>query len=85
MKTINLEKIFYDNPHGEAKYGGDMCEPIWLMGRSTIVELMREACNQAIDICAENAEAGYKYCGKDPDVEPYVLKNSILDVKKQLV
>lgn len=83
MKTINLKNILEkdvelieDISDGKLSYN-------FVVG--FIENWMREACNQAINLCAESAEAGYKYCGKDPDVEPYVLKNSILDVKKQIV
>lgn len=75
MKTINLEHILTAFTSGDLEFYKE----------SSILKAMKEACNQAINLCAESAEAGYKYCGKDPDVEPYVLKNSILDVKKQII
>lgn len=73
MKTINLDEYVDELPFACATY------------RHKIKTVLKELCNDVIDLCAESAEAGYKYCGKDPDVEPYVLKNSILDVKKQIV
>lgn len=84
MKTINLEEII--EKYLMLVHNADQSYTrLPLMTKADVLKVIREVCEQAIDLCAENAEAGYKYCGKDPDVEPYVLKNSILDIKKQII
>ena len=57
------------------------------------LEAMKEACNQAIDLCAENAILGYDRILVDDPKEgdeayknfPKVNKQSILDTKKQII
>lgn len=77
-KEIDLKKILNKHHHFI----------ITMKGEDSILAAMREACEQAIDLCADNAEADYTWLGShseasiDTDLEVYVLKNSILDCKK---
>lgn len=79
IEKIDLEKILL-------KHAKDVihCNKLDIEEIEDILFAMKEACNQAIDLCTENADADYTYLGdslKADDLEVYVLKNSILNVK----
>ena len=57
---------------------------VWLVG--FILEVQKDAYNQAIEDAADNAIADYNIIGdsdfaEDNDIECYVIKNSILKLK----
>ena len=75
IKEINLEEILISTP---VKYFD-----WWRMKGNTpevynaILNAMKEACNQTVDLCAENAT-----CESDGDyLIPEIDKNSILKLK----
>ena len=47
------------------------------------LKAMQEACNQTIDLCAENAETDFDLLSYE-EVRYYVDKQSILDTKEQI-
>jgi len=78
MKQINLKKILDENYHFILSPNEEKC----------ILAGMKKAVYDAIDLCAEEAEADYTYIGDSEiitdypeDIEVYVLKESILKVK----
>lgn len=83
-KTINLSKILHEYMKKNKWYLSDRL-------KEDILSAIREACMQTIDLCAEEAEADVTFLCRDDyrppegEFEVYVLKNSILKVKEQIV
>jgi len=77
MKTVDLEEI-------KEKYGSIGKETCEGYQHEHILEAMREACNQAVELCAENAEL-IKYTDNFGDPDKYLDKNSILNTKSQII
>ena len=87
MKQINLEEI--------------LNKVIWIETKSDtfkqeILNAMKEACNQTVDLCVENAAINfidltsdkvfdYSECLVDDDVDVVINKDSILNTKNQIV
>ena len=79
MKTVNCDKIIDDYGCPEIPYN-----EMVTMTYSAIIEAMREACNQAIELAAENAKAIEEL---HPTRVNYftVDKQSILNTKSQII
>ena len=71
MSKINLEEL-YQNKINSIDFGSN-CP---LLGKLEIIELMKEACKQTLELAAENAD----YHCTDSDVEVIIDKQSILNV-----
>jgi len=100
MKIVNLEEIlnrfnlhtYYragGNPKGEMLHDID-CK--FCGYESEVIEAMRQACNQTIDLCAENATFTNKLVTTETingDIYsmfmPELNEQSILDTKKQII
>lgn len=81
MKTINLEELLNKKVN--------IISPTV---KELVLMVMKDACMQVVDLCAEEADADYRYIGEIEDrtgdsynIEVYVLKNSILKVKEQVI
>jgi len=73
MKEINLEEIL------EKKLAGSD-EHFLNYSKKEILEAMKEACDQTIELCAENAK-----CESDGDyLIPEIDKYSIIETKDQI-
>ena len=70
MKEINLEEIFLKNFKSIDCYI-DYDKP----GLRVILDSIKEACELAVDLCADSADADSNFVGNP-------IKSSILDVKK---
>jgi hypothetical protein len=81
MKDLKLRKILRKYYNLNKDESGDMIYYEW-----EILKAMKEACEQTVDLCAENAEGDI-----DTDNETYCIatggvnKESILATKKQIV
>ena len=73
MKTVNLEEILIEKC---AKRRWHLSNDL----KTDLIAAMREACNQIVDLCAENAEA-YESVGD----YPCVSRGSILNTKSQII
>lgn len=91
MKTVNLEEILkqtYFKKYGESDIGW---YDYWSDNMPVIelaVEAMREACNQTVDLCKENAKLieEIDYPEAWGNVYKYsVDANSILNTKSQII
>ena len=74
MKTVNLDHILTEF---------DRFNEIDKLSRLTVINAMREACNQSIDLAAEvqavqYTEAGFTSTGKK-------INDSILNLKSQII
>ena len=74
MKTVNLDHILTEF---------DRFNEIDKLSRITVINAMREACNQSIDLAAEvqavqYTEAGFTSTGKK-------INDSILNLKSQII
>jgi len=92
MKQVNLEEIL-NQFCGKHRFDS--------MEKEDVFEAMQEACNQTVDLCAENAKLkctndvhpkGYPYFMHNPnglkeegDLMITCNKQSILDTKKQII
>ncbi len=78
MSSINLEEILNKVIGIETKSDSF---------KLAILEAMRDACNQTIDLCSVNAICGYdNYDSFIAGNETYIVfKDSILNTKKQIV
>lgn len=87
MKQINLEEIL-DKVIGIETKSDTF--------KQEILNAMREACNQTVDLCVENAAINfidltsdkvfdYSECLVDDDVDVVINKDSILNTKNQIV
>ena len=86
MKKINLEEILW-----KAFHNNGIPKPEHSISKIThkaVKEAMKEACNQVIDLCADNADADvvFLYTSKPDEgsYEAYVIKDSILKVKEMI-
>lgn len=77
MSEINLHEILYNNSKHDR------------LNWDEALTAMKIACEKAIDLCADNADADYNIIyGKtfeEYTIEVYIIKQSILDVKKIIV
>ena len=87
MKQINLEEILNKVIGIETKSD---------TFKQEILNAMKEACNQTVDLCVENAAINfidltsdkifdYSECLVDDDVDVVINKDSILNTKNQIV
>ena len=87
MKQINLEEIL-DKVIGIETKSDTF--------KQEILNAMKEACNQTVDLCVENAAINfidltsdkvfdYSECLVDDDVDVVINKDSILNTKNQIV
>lgn len=72
MKTVNLEEILRKHSN------------ICLDDQEDVINAMREACNQTIELAAENARTERVYPDLHPSFE-IVDKDSILNTKLQII
>ena len=70
MKQVDLNSIF--------DYHLLALETLDEHSRDLVIKAMREACNQTVDLCAENAKWVYR-----GDI--FIDKQSILKTKKQII
>lgn len=77
-KEVNLENILIGKFHEAALKG----VRVDASGTYYIINAMREACNQAIDLCAENAELYYTDLEQ---TEEDISVHSILRTKDQII
>ena len=77
MKEINLEDIANSSSVFRSLMGKQQ--------QNAVIFLMRKACKQTIELCAENAET--KYYAPRFDAAPKVIidKQSILNTEKQII
>jgi len=82
---IKLEKILLDAYGCETK---EELEIYYDISVKTITNAMRVACEQAIDLCSENAVTKYSFVstGDYSGFDKWIIdKNSILDLKQQII
>jgi len=77
MKKVDLQKIL-------TKHIGEYAKsPV----SPNVLEAMQEACNQTVDLCAENAhtKVEMKVVELEMKFNDVIDKQSILDTKKQII
>ena len=74
INEVNLEKIFDKTSHYMIEYDKQMC-----------LRLMREACEQTVDLCAYNLVKGKNCELLDNKLVVYTEVSKVLNTKKQIV
>jgi len=80
MKEINLREILMQNGVDiQDDYVGEN-QPL-----INVLDAMKNACEQTVDLCTENAEAYFIFNQRIYHNGAYIEKNSILNTKNQIV
>ncbi len=71
------------NLNGYIFYSDGVCEHQYIT-KNDLLDLMKYSFNLGLEVAADNADADYTMIGlgeQEPDIEVYVIKNSILKLK----
>ena len=84
MKTVNLEEILANAIGISVDYLLFKNE-VQIVSPSEALEAMREACNQTVDLCNENAQLKVTGSISDDDFDVEVDRELILNTKSQII